>query len=220
RSGRCHIAASLSFVAHMLECCFFFFSSRRRHTRLVSDWSSDVCSSDLFANADGSYTRRVYAGPVNYQAADGSWRPIDTSLVRGADGRSRVKANSIGVDFAGRANDGRLASLQLGPGRSVSYALSGAAAVGAVVAAARGRYADVLAGTGLVLSSGERGFKGELVLRSADVATSWVFPLDVRGLTPRLGAGGVVEFVDGAGKDGAGTVAAVVPPGFMRDAGF
>src|SRR5438093_2094895 len=25
----------------------FFFSSRRRHTSLVSDWSSDVCSSDL-----------------------------------------------------------------------------------------------------------------------------------------------------------------------------
>src|SRR6266480_4364273 len=29
--------------------CFFFFSSRRRHTRLTCDWSSDVCSSDLFA---------------------------------------------------------------------------------------------------------------------------------------------------------------------------
>src|SRR5258706_9828844 len=28
---------------------FFFFSSRRRHTRLVSEWSSDVCSSDLRA---------------------------------------------------------------------------------------------------------------------------------------------------------------------------
>src|SRR5258706_356943 len=25
---------------------FLFISSRRRHTRLVSDWSSDVCSSD------------------------------------------------------------------------------------------------------------------------------------------------------------------------------
>src|SRR5258706_4932089 len=25
----------------------FYFTSRRRHTRLVSDWSSDVCSSDL-----------------------------------------------------------------------------------------------------------------------------------------------------------------------------
>src|SRR5262245_65060743 len=27
----------------------FFFSSRRRHTRCLSDWSSDVCSSDLDA---------------------------------------------------------------------------------------------------------------------------------------------------------------------------
>src|SRR5438045_7587705 len=42
----------------MRDCCivckyclcfilFFFFSSRRRHTRCLSDWSSDVCSSDL-----------------------------------------------------------------------------------------------------------------------------------------------------------------------------
>src|SRR5256885_6583333 len=30
----------------------FFFSSRRRHTRLQGDWSSDVCSSDLYANND------------------------------------------------------------------------------------------------------------------------------------------------------------------------
>src|SRR5437763_9578814 len=26
----------------------FFFSSRRRHTRYIGDWSSDVCSSDLY----------------------------------------------------------------------------------------------------------------------------------------------------------------------------
>src|SRR2546429_2474380 len=46
----------------MIRCCrrfcslardcflffFFFFSSRRRHTRCSRDWSSDVCSSDLF----------------------------------------------------------------------------------------------------------------------------------------------------------------------------
>src|SRR5690606_41060346 len=29
-------------------CFFFFFSSRRRHTRFSRDWSSDVCSSDLW----------------------------------------------------------------------------------------------------------------------------------------------------------------------------
>src|SRR2546426_3965160 len=32
----------------IFEFFFFFFSSRRRHTRLQGDWSSDVCSSDLF----------------------------------------------------------------------------------------------------------------------------------------------------------------------------
>src|SRR2546426_2532952 len=32
----------------MLFFVFFFFSSRRRHTRLQGDWSSDVCSSDLY----------------------------------------------------------------------------------------------------------------------------------------------------------------------------
>src|SRR5690606_40679266 len=34
---------------------FFFFSSRRRHTRFSRDWSSDVCSSDLyFLKASGT----------------------------------------------------------------------------------------------------------------------------------------------------------------------
>src|ERR1039458_10366335 len=33
----------------VLDACVFFFSSRRRHTRCLSDWSSDVCSSDLHA---------------------------------------------------------------------------------------------------------------------------------------------------------------------------
>ena len=34
-------------ICMFFQVVFFFFSSRRRHTRLVSDWSSDVCSSDL-----------------------------------------------------------------------------------------------------------------------------------------------------------------------------
>src|SRR6266511_2663885 len=37
---------------------FFFFSSRRRHTRFSRDWSSDVCSSDLWRlrNVSDGYT--------------------------------------------------------------------------------------------------------------------------------------------------------------------
>src|SRR2546430_16658039 len=34
----------------MLWSSLFFFSSRRRHTRFDCDWSSDVCSSDLYKN--------------------------------------------------------------------------------------------------------------------------------------------------------------------------
>src|SRR5437899_9696322 len=37
----------------VLLYCFFFFSSRRRHTRCLSDWSSDVCSSDLVLDGKG-----------------------------------------------------------------------------------------------------------------------------------------------------------------------
>src|SRR5206468_5391044 len=35
---------------------FFFFSSRRRHTRSDRDWSSDVCSSDLY---EQRFSRRM-----------------------------------------------------------------------------------------------------------------------------------------------------------------
>src|ERR1035441_6371885 len=33
---------------------WLFFSSRRRHTRCLSDWSSDVCSSDLLSTIAGT----------------------------------------------------------------------------------------------------------------------------------------------------------------------
>src|SRR2546426_1299261 len=43
----------------------FFFSSRRRHTRLQGDWSSDVCSSDLWnwPEAERHFTRAIEINP-------------------------------------------------------------------------------------------------------------------------------------------------------------
>src|SRR2546430_13105145 len=46
---------------------FFFFSSRRRHTRFDCDWSSDVCSSDLFDEAEAAYAE---AGEMASAAGD------------------------------------------------------------------------------------------------------------------------------------------------------
>src|SRR5262245_65782592 len=43
-----------------------FFSSRRRHTRCLSDWSSDVCSSDLGLQRVGREAgATVYSHPLN-----------------------------------------------------------------------------------------------------------------------------------------------------------
>src|SRR5262245_63679701 len=43
----------VSFYSYSRLFSFFFFSSRRRHTRCLSDWSSDVCSSDLYSHSRG-----------------------------------------------------------------------------------------------------------------------------------------------------------------------
>src|SRR5207253_5699237 len=55
---------SLSFF-YFIGCYFFFFfffSSRRRHTRWPRDWSSDVCSSDLYRPVIPHTNRRAAAG--------------------------------------------------------------------------------------------------------------------------------------------------------------
>src|SRR5438045_8609817 len=49
----------------MTVTLLFFFSSRRRHTRCLSDWSSDVCSSDLMGGQPAlvfaaSYPERIH----------------------------------------------------------------------------------------------------------------------------------------------------------------
>src|SRR5256885_10256406 len=49
--ARTSIKSNAHFKSSTRTTCitwFFFFSSRRRHTRLQGDWSSDVCSSDLW----------------------------------------------------------------------------------------------------------------------------------------------------------------------------
>jgi RHS repeat-associated protein len=57
--------------------------------------------SDYFDNADGSYTVKTSMASVNYKATDGTWQPIDATLVHGSDGQLHQRANGIGVSFAG-----------------------------------------------------------------------------------------------------------------------
>src|SRR2546426_5605982 len=96
---------------------FFFFSSRRRHTRLQGDWSSDVCSSDLFespaahtitepagARWVATWSIRLspaghatgYAGPARRSIGPQSGR-IPGSITRS---RATTSASVVGESFA------------------------------------------------------------------------------------------------------------------------
>src|SRR3989454_5997615 len=77
---------------------FFFFSSRRRHTRLLGDWSSDVCSSDLVATVDA------------YDPCADTWTPVASmptprrflDAVRGRGGIIYALGGTVGsVGFPG-----------------------------------------------------------------------------------------------------------------------
>src|SRR2546430_5089744 len=52
---------------------FFFFSSRRRHTRFDCDWSSDVCSSDLYTNSKLIYVGTEFGKAYRLTNSGGTW---------------------------------------------------------------------------------------------------------------------------------------------------
>src|SRR2546422_8233846 len=67
----------------------FFFSSRRRHTRCSRDWSSDVCSSDLYHfGPDGSVGGLRWAGITKYLARLGWEVSVITAAPPGGNGAS------------------------------------------------------------------------------------------------------------------------------------
>src|SRR5256885_12264426 len=77
----------------MCVCYFFFFSSRRRHTRLQGDWSSDVCSSDL-------YVRSVFRklGEVSFEEIEAAYQSMEdegrAALAQSGIDRKSTRLNS------------------------------------------------------------------------------------------------------------------------------
>ncbi len=179
--------------------------------------SLSTANSDVYANTDGSRTRRMYGTTVNYQAADKSWRPIDTSLVRRSDGQLDMAANSVHLALAGQgssfaAGATGLATVTLAGGQTVSYGLAGAAPAEPVVAGSQATYPNVFPGVDLQLTATEAGVKDTLVLRSADAPTSYLYPLRLNGLTAALTADGSISLTTAAG-----VVAGWIPKASMVD---
>src|SRR2546430_4228590 len=78
------------------NCELIFCSSRRRHTRCACDWSSDVCSSDLFfVGAGGFGERQFFADDWAKRAVfeAGNEAGVDFRFLRGGDGPKREAAS-------------------------------------------------------------------------------------------------------------------------------
>ncbi len=184
------------------------------------DQSGATVQSDLFKNADGSFTRKVWPVPVNYKTSSGAWAAIDPSLVQGAGGRWQERANSLSVNFAATGSDPALATVAIpgGPDQ-VSFSLAGAGNVAAAASGSAVTYPGILPGTSVTETATADGLSEALTLSSAAAGNSWVFPLDLKGLTATLDNGSVDL------ADGAGNVVGVIPPavawsGAVRPSGF
>src|SRR3546814_13983722 len=81
-----------------LFLCFFFFKQKTAYEMRISDWSSDVCSSDLRWSPDGKYILYSMAAAGN----------TDIYRVSANGGRSERLTNSPGIDVGGSYSpDGR-----------------------------------------------------------------------------------------------------------------
>src|SRR6266576_576714 len=67
----------------LVQHFFFFFSSRRRHTRSLRDWSSDVCSSDLFYELVVFHSRIDVANSPTEASTHQVQMPLNLGIVRG-----------------------------------------------------------------------------------------------------------------------------------------
>ncbi|GAA2904200.1 hypothetical protein Acy02nite_85600 [Actinoplanes cyaneus] len=174
---------------------------------------------DEYQNEDGSYTRVFFDSRINYKAADGSYQPIDTKLTP-SGGRLDSGANSIDVSLDATGADATpatpvddpLATVTTASGHSMAYDLAGAAAVPAVVDGSTATYSDILPGTDLELRTTNDGLKETIVLDSPAAGNEWVFPLKLKGLTPKAQKDGSLDLLAADGS-----VAMRVPHGYMQD---
>lgn len=86
-----------------------------------------TAGTDLYANPDGSYTREVSQGTVNYQDDKGAWQKID-AWVTSAGERLGQRANRLGLQFARSGKDKQLVSASF-DGVGFEYSLRSAADV-------------------------------------------------------------------------------------------
>ena len=181
-------------------------------SRLVPSQTS--ANQQVFQNADGTRTAMEYQMPRYYKRADGSWAGIDTTLVpagRGSGGW-QVKAVAEQESFAPFADAGTLVRLSVSGSQALGFGIAGAGHAAGVVSGSTVTYAGVLPDSDVRYIAGAGLVTEQVVLRSRNAPTTWVFPLSLSGLRAVQHPDGPIEFTDSAASP-----VAVVEPGYMTD---
>ncbi|MGW0924937.1 LamG-like jellyroll fold domain-containing protein [Streptomyces sp. NPDC002755] len=175
-----------------------------------------------YLNPDGTYTTRFYTEPVNFRAKDGSWKPIDTTLVpQDSSGPSTMSAGEEGwetgsteaqIEFGGTADADPVVRMQVDEGVSVGYGVDDAHPVAGQAEDSTLTYENARPNSDVEFIAGSDSVKETLVLKDANAPAEWRFPLELQGLTAQLDAHGNVVFVDAEGA-----VRAWTPAGWMQD---
>src|SRR5262249_15630468 len=97
-------------LLHGLPQLVFFLSSRRRHTRLVSDWSSDVCSSDLRASIMRTNRALGSLSVLSSCVAGACSRPRSWASTTSRDGRVASAFSSAGGRISPSSRAPRISS--------------------------------------------------------------------------------------------------------------
>ncbi|WP_434099529.1 LamG-like jellyroll fold domain-containing protein [Streptomyces sviceus] len=178
-----------------------------------------------YLNPDGTYTTRFYNEPVNFRGEDGSWKPIDNTLVpRDEAGPSTMSASQDGwetasteapIEFAGTAEADPVVRMTVDEDVSVGYGVDDAAAAPGQTQGSTLTYQNVRPYSDVEFVAGSDSVKETLVLKDADAPDEWRFPLQLAGLKAQIDDHGNVIFVDADG-----VVRAWTPTGWMQDSNF
>lgn len=154
--------------------------------------------SDTWSSPGHPLVTRIYSVPVNYKGSDGSWHPIDNTLVASALGGYENAANSFSLRLPESLSSGVSLTYR---GSTVSFSLEGAAASLPSVSGDTASYPEVLSATDLSYVSVSQGVQEIATLKNAEAPSQLRYSLLLpSGLSPRRDGDGSIVLVNGEGR--------------------
>ncbi len=155
----------------------------------------------VFANPDGTSAVEEFAYPQRIRRPDGTWEPLDATLVAGPDGTWSPRASTVDLKLSGGGAGALVTAGHGGTGMALSWrgalpepSISGASAT----------YRDVLPGVDLVVTATGTGFGEVVVVRNRAAAADpalrrLTLDTSLTGLRWQTTGAGTLEAVDGRG---------------------